>query len=259
MVFKQTRERSSAHSRSCYTGACILGPAPSPQNMASPTSCCQLSFLKAYRTGTELAPYWHPYCVNPACIATTMLTLAQICDNDSLPVSSDFSYTPLVFHFSSHQSGSLQWPSLATEMKTSWCCICKFLRWTVSYPQFSSPWAFSHLPLMTTKTCLSGLKTSQLLFEPTPDNSSPLLSQNVRNTVYPDDLSKFFTLLKKKWILHSYHQQNGPRKATPPRNIQKSSITITPSWPLLTITADSSELHWKSLLRSKLNPPIPPR
>lgn len=127
MVFKQTRERSSAHSRSCYTGACILGPAPSPQNMASPTSCCQLSFLKAYRTGTELAPYWHPYCVNPACIATTMLTLAQICDNDSLPVSSDFSSAPLVFQFSSRQSGSLQWPSLATEMKTSWCCICKFL------------------------------------------------------------------------------------------------------------------------------------
>lgn len=86
MVFKQTRERSSAHSRSCYTGAYILGPAPSPQNMASPTSCCQLSFLKAYRTGTELVPYWHPYCVNPACIATTMLILAQICDNNSLPL-----------------------------------------------------------------------------------------------------------------------------------------------------------------------------
>lgn len=72
IVVKQTRGRSSAHSRSCYTGACIPGPMPSPQNMASPTSCCQLSFLKAYRTGTELAPYWHPYCVNPACIATTI-------------------------------------------------------------------------------------------------------------------------------------------------------------------------------------------
>lgn len=95
-VFKQTRERSSAHSRGCYTGACILGPAPSPQNMTSPPSCCQLSCLKAYRTGTELAPYWHPYCVTPACIATTMLTLAQICD-DSLPLSSDFSSTPPCF------------------------------------------------------------------------------------------------------------------------------------------------------------------
>lgn len=84
IVVKQTRGRSSAHSRSCYAGACIPGPTPSPQNMASPTSCCQLSFLKAYRTGTELAPYWHPYCVNPACIATTMFSLAQICDNYSL-------------------------------------------------------------------------------------------------------------------------------------------------------------------------------
>lgn len=77
-----------------------------------------------------------------------------------------------------------------------------------------------------------GLKTSQLLFEPIPDNSSPFLSKNVRDTVYPDNLSKFFTLLTK-WILHSYHQQNGPRKATPSRNIQKSSITIIPSCPLL--------------------------
>lgn len=53
---------------------------------------------------------------------------------------------PLVFHFSSRQPDSLQWPSLATDVKTSWCCICKFLRWTVSYAQSSSSWAFQSPP-----------------------------------------------------------------------------------------------------------------
>lgn len=160
-------------------------------------------------------------------------SLAQICDNYSLPLSLDFSSVPLVFHFSSRQSDSLQWPSLATDVKTSWCCICKFLRWTVSYTQTSSPWAFQSSLAHDNKDVSEWFVKSQLLFKPTPDNSSSFLSKNVRDTIYPDNLSKFFILLIK-WILHSYLQQNGPRKATPPRNIQKSSITIIPSCSLLT-------------------------
>lgn len=112
-------ERLSAQSSSCCAVSVPLGSC-FPQNRIFPPPASNFGF----------GPILAASAVCQLCLATTMLSRplswqsipSLSPQNLILALSLLFSTSLLV------NSDRLQWPYLATEMKTLWCCICKFIR-----------------------------------------------------------------------------------------------------------------------------------